>query len=149
MRLPHSLKTVTMLPLTAGVIALAAHGCARQPATEPLAHTARKVPPESSPGGTSADPEGREEFARALDAKRARLDEEIRELQAHIGSLRDAAKAEWTEKMAEVAAKRKAAEAKLDEVHKSAEGAWEHLREGVDRAWEDLEQAVHKARNEF
>lgn len=116
---------------------------------ERVEHTVRKVTPETEPGGKKADTRAKEQFERALNMKLERLDEEIREVQSRVTNLTEAAKAEWTEKMADLAAKRKTAEAKLDEVRKSAEGAWEHLREGADRAWEELEQAVQKARKEF
>jgi hypothetical protein len=115
----------------------------------PVEHTVRKVTPETTPGSAKTEPNIKEELERSLNMKLERLDEEIREIQVKVANLTEAAKAEWTEKMADVAAKRKAAEAKLDEVRKSTEGAWEHLRAGTDRAWEELEQAVHKARKEF
>jgi uncharacterized protein HemX len=139
----------------AGVVALAASGCAqKQPADQPVEHTVRKVPLETESGGIKADTQAKdtqakEQFERALNMKLERLDEEIREVQAKVTNLTAAAKAEWTEKMADLAAKRQAAETKLDEVRKSTEGAWEHLREGADRAWEELEQAVLKAKKEF
>jgi chromosome segregation ATPase len=138
------------MPLLVGVVVLTSQGCAqKQPAEKPAEHTVRKVTPEAATGGTNTDPETKEQFERALNMKIERLDEEIRELQAKVGSLKDAAKAKWTEKMAEVTVKREAAEAKRAEVQKSAEGAWEHLREGADRAWQELEQAVEKAQKKF
>lgn len=155
MRRTHTPTFIATATLLAGVVALAASGCVqKQSAEQPVEHTVRKVPPETESGGTTADTQAKdtqakEQFERALSMKLERLDEEIREVQAKATNLSEAAKAEWTEKMADLSAKRKAAEAKLDEVRKSAEGAWEHLREGADRAWEELEQAVQKARKEF
>lgn len=150
MRRTHTPTFIATATLLAGVVALAASGCVqKQSAEQPVEHTVRKVPPETESGGTKADTQAKEQFERALNMKLERLDEEIREVQARVANLSEAAKAEWTEKMADLSAKRKAAEAKLDEVRKSAEGAWEHLREGADRAWEELEQAVQKARKEF
>ena len=150
MRRTHHQTFIVTATLLAGVVALAASGCTqKQPAEQPVKHTVRKVTPETEPDGKKTDAQAKEQFERALNMKLERLDEEIRELQARVTNLTEAAKAEWTEKMAELAAKRKTAEAKLDEVRKSAEGAWEHLREGADRAWQELEQAVQKARNEF
>jgi hypothetical protein len=137
---------ITALPLMAGAIAIAAQGCAQR---QPVEHTVRKVTPETVPGSTKEDPKAKEEFERALNLKLERLDEEIREVQVKVANLKEAAKAEWTEKMTDLAAKRRAAEAKRDEVRKSAAGAWEHLREGADRAWGELEQAVQQARKEF
>lgn len=150
MRRTHHQTFIVTATLSAGVVALAASGCTqKQPAEQPVEHTVRKVTPETEPDEKKADAQAKEQFERALNMKLERLDEEIRELQARVTNLTEAAKAEWTEKVAELAAKRKNAEAKLDDVRKSAEGAWEHLREGADRAWEELEQAVQKARNEF
>jgi len=144
---PTSIATATLL---AGGVSLAASGCAqKQPAEQPVEHTVRKVTPATEPERKKADTQAKEQFERALNMKLERLDEEIREVQARVTNLTAAAKAEWTDKMADLAAKRKTAEAKLDEVRKSAAGAWEHLREGADRAWEELEQAVQKARKEF
>lgn len=150
MRRPHRPTFLASVTLLAGVVALAASGCVqKQPAEQPVEHTVRKVAPEAEPEGTKADAQAKDQFARALNMKLERLDEELREVQSRVTNLSEAAKAEWTEKMADLAAKRQAAEAKLDEVRKSAEGAWEHLREGADRAWEELEQAVQKAQKEF
>lgn len=150
MRRTHRPTFIATATLLAGGVALAASGCAQKhPAEQPVEHTVRKVTPETEPGGKKADTQAKEQFERALNMKLERLDEEIREVQARVTNLTEAAKAEWTEKMADLAAKRKTAKAKLDDVRKSAEGAWEHLREGADRAWEELEQAVQKARKEF
>jgi hypothetical protein len=150
MRRPHGPTFIVTMTLVAGVVALAASGCVRkQHAEQPVEHTVRKVTRETEPDGKRADTQAKEQFERVLNMKLERLDEEIREVQARVTNLTAAAKAEWTEKMADLTAKRKTAEAKLDQVRKSAGGAWEHLREGADRAWEELEQAVQKARKEF
>lgn len=149
MRRSHRPTFITTVPLVAGLIGIAAQGCAQKSAEEPVEHTVRKVTPETTPGLAKTEPNIKGEFERSLNTKLERLDEEIREIQAKVTNLADAAKAEWDEKMADLTAKRKAVEAKLDEVRKSAEGAWEHLREGTDRAWQELEQAVQKARKEF
>jgi hypothetical protein len=154
----HALSAFPAIMLLLGALAMPVlQGCARQPVEQPQEHTVRKVPvetpvPPSEPApekGTSAVLEAKDKFERTLNENLERLDEEIREVQAKVANLKDAAKAEWTEKLAEVNAKRRAAEAKLDEVRKAAAGAWEHLREGADRAWDELEQSVEKARKEF
>lgn len=132
-------------------------GCARQPVEQPQEHTVRKVPvetpaPPSEPAPEKEPPaavDAKDKFERTLNENLERLDEEIREVQTKVANLKEAAKAEWTEKLAEVNAKRRAAEVKLEEVRKAAAGAWEHLREGADRAWDELEQSVEKARKEF
>lgn len=139
--------------ITAPVI----EGCARQADSEPKEHTVRKVPVETpapkpeaaSEKETSALLDAKDKFERTLNEHLKRLDKEIRELQTKVANLQESVKAEWTEKLTEVAAKRKAAEAKLEEVRKAAAGAWEHLREGADRSWEELERAVEKARKEL
>jgi nucleotide-binding universal stress UspA family protein len=73
----------------------------------------------------------------------------MRELKERLEGVKESAKAEWTEKLAELDTKRKAAGVRLEEVQRSAGDAWEHLREGATRAWEELEDAVQKARKEF
>lgn len=148
------LKFATILGLAASV---AAPGCAPRAVEQPAEHTVRKVTPETAepkpgtvaPADAKAAASTKEEFERMLTASLERLDEEIRELRMKAVKVEDAAKAEWTETMAELDAKRKAAEAQLDEVRKSAGEAWEHLREGAGRAWEELEQAVKKAKAAF
>lgn len=140
---------ITTVPLVAALFTLAIQGCAQKSSEMPVEHTVRKVTPETTPGSAKAEPNIKEEFERSLNMKLERLDEEFREIQAKVSNLTEAATAEWTEKMADVAAKRRATAAKLDEVRKSAEGVWEHMREEADRAWQELEQAVQKARKEF
>lgn len=78
-----------------------------------MKHTARKVPTETlgpkaenEPGAVAI---AKEELERTLNQKLERLDEEIRELQSRVANLKDQAKAEWAEKMAELDAKRKKA----------------------------------------
>ena len=143
------LTATTTWPLAAICIALMTQGCARQqPAEQAVEHTARKVTPETVPGGTTSQ-SVRETFERSLTTNLERLDEEIRELQSKVATLGEKAKAEWTEKMAALDAKRKAAEAKLDEIRNSTGEAWEHLRDGAKNAWDDLEQAVKQAAEEF
>ena len=150
MRLIRCPTPRTGAPLMAGLVLMAAQGCApKQSAEQPVEHTVRKVTPETATGSTVAESNGKEEFERSLNMRLERLDETIREIQTKVANLTEAAKSEWAEKMADVTTKRKAAEGKLDEVRKSAVGAWEHLREGADRAWEELEQAVQAARKEF
>lgn len=147
-------------PTFATILALSvsctAPGCGPKAVEQPVEHTVRKVTPETAepkpeaaaPADAKATGTNKEEFERMLTASLERLDEEIRELRMRAGTAGEAAKAQWTETMAEIETKRKAAEARLEEVRKSAREAWEHLREGADRAWEDLERAVKKAEAE-
>lgn len=149
MNIRPGLKSVTALPLAAGVIVMAGLGCARTPAEKPVEHTVRKVTPETTPGNEKFASGTKEAFEQRLRHNLERLEEEIREVETRVANLKDAAKAEWAQLVADLEAKRVAAEARLDEVRKSAEGAWEHLREGADRAWEELEQEVQKARKKL
>jgi uncharacterized protein HemX len=154
MRTQYSPGFVLVLVLAiGGLAALVTQGCAQKAAEEPMQHTARKVPTETlepkaenEPGAVAT---AKEELERTLNQKLEQLDEEIRELQSRVANLKDKAKAEWAEKMAELDAKRKKAGEKLDEIRKSTGEAWEHLREGADTAWEELERSVKAAVKEF
>lgn len=135
---------VALFAITIGI-----HGCAPQATDKPVEHTVRKVPTETEPGAEKTASAMKEEFEQRLKTNLERLDDEMRGLQKRLDDLKDSAKAEWTEKMVELAAKRQAAGARLEEMQKSTGDAWEHLREGARRAWEELEQAMQKARKEF
>jgi uncharacterized protein HemX len=143
--------------LALGLAAVMAQGCAQKANEEPLEYTARKVPveiPEPKAENESAKAPGlaakaKEEFERTLNQNLERLDEEIHELQSKAVNLKEAAKAEWAEKMAKLEAKRDEAGEKLDEIRKSTGEAWEHLRDGADKAWEELERSVKAAVKEF
>lgn len=115
-------------------------GCAEKP----VEHTVKKVPTGSSEetGPTKVEFEG------MLKDKLEKLEEEIRELKMKAEKLTDTAKAKWTEEVAELDAKQKAARENLDEMAKSTGEAWEHLEEGAKKAWEELEEAVRKVRVE-
>ena len=125
---------LSFLPVLLGL----ASGCAEKP----FEHTVRKVPAENSDEFERA----KTEFAGMLKAKLDKLEEEIRELKMRAEKLKDTARAEWNEKVAELDAKQKAAREKLDEIATSTGEAWEHLEEGAKKAWQDLEEAVRKAR---
>jgi uncharacterized protein HemX len=152
----HSLSSPAFV-LALGLAALIAQGCAQKADEEPIEHTARKVPAETPEPKAENEAEtapgvvakAKEEFERTLNQNLERLDEEIREMQSKVANLKEAAKAEWAEKLAKLEAKRTEAGAKLDEIRKSTGEAWEHLREGAGKAWEELEQAVKNARSEF
>lgn len=125
------------MPMLMAVVA----GCAQKP----VEHTVKKVPAETSDELRQA----KVEFEGMLKDKLEKLEEEIRELKSKAGSLKDTAKAKWTQEMAELDAKQTAARKKLDDVAKASGEAWEHLRDGAQSAWEELEVAVQKARSEF
>lgn len=146
-----------MIFLLAAVATPVIQGCARQADSEPKEHTVRKVPvdtPASHPGASpeqeaSAPLDAKDKFERTLNEHLERLDEEIREFHTKVANLKESAKVEWNEKLAELDTKRKAAEATLSEIRKAAAGAWEHLREGADRSRDELQRAVEKAQQEF
>lgn len=144
--------------LIPGLLAtLTLQGCARPANKEPLEHTVRKVPAETAESppqpemdkAAGAVAQAKADFERMLNRKLEGLDEEIRELQSKVTTLQETAKAEWTEKVTALEAKRREAGAKLEEVGAATGEAWEHLRDGAERAWDELEQAVTKAVAEF
>jgi transketolase len=127
-----------------------------RPRNQPTDSVGPVILPFSLPEPSHAQPvqpgvvaKAKEEFERTLSQNLERLDEEIREMQSKVANLKEAAKAEWAEKLAKLEAKRTEAGAKLDEIRKSTGEAWEHLREGAGKAWEELEQDVKNARSEF
>lgn len=111
-------------------------GCAGKP----VEHTVRKVPAETSQERRQT----KAEFEGMLKDELEKLEEEIRELKMKGEKLKDTARAEWNEKVAELDAKQKAARDKLDAVAKATGAAWEHLEEGARKALEELETAVRK-----
>lgn len=131
--------------LAIAFLVIAAHGCARQPADQPVEHTVRKIPTDTS----DQPQQTRAEFEGLLKASLERLEEEVRELKTKADTLEQSAKAKWAEEMAELDAKQKAAREKLDEVTKSAGEAWKSLRNGTKNAWEEFEQAIKKAREKI
>lgn len=156
MRHSHSLDFATVLTLGLSLSIAFTTGCATEQAGQPVEHSVRKVvvdesqpAPERVAGEPQVDASAKNEFEATLKKNLEHLDEELRELRTKVGALQEAAKAEWTTRLTELDAKRRATEAKLEEIRKSASGAWEHLREGAGRAWEELEQAVKKAKSEF
>jgi chromosome segregation ATPase len=127
-----------------------------RPRNQPTDSVGAVILPSSLPEPSHAQPvqpgvvvKAKEEFERTLNQNLERLDEEIRELQSKAVNLKEAAKAEWAEKMAKLEAKRDEAGEKLDEIRKSTGEAWEHLRDGADKAWEELERSVKAAVKEF
>jgi len=132
----HRLALLAVPTLAAFVV-----GCAR----EPVGHTVRKVPAETN----AESQQTRSEFEGMLKASLEKLEEEVRELRMKAERLEQSAQAKWTEKIAELEAKQRAAREKLDEVAESTGEAWKSLRDGVRNAREEFEKAVRKARSEF
>jgi hypothetical protein len=144
--------------------ALITHGCAQKTVEEPQQRTVHKIPSEPSEpsagnpetpstpqtdSAVAAALKAKHEFQEMLAEKLRRLDEQRRELQLKVATLTDQAKAGWAEKFADLDAKRKVAEAKLDEIRSASGEAWERLRESSQAAWQELEQALEKAAAEF
>lgn len=143
---------------------LVTHGCAQKPVVEPQQRTVHKIPsepPETAAGNPETPPptqteaainaamKAKQDFQETLAGNLRRLDEQRLELQLEVATLTEKTKAEWTEKLEELDAKREAAEAKLDELRSATGEAWEHLREGSQAAWQELETALKKAAEEF
>lgn len=153
----HRHDVFAFVPTLGILVAMGIQGCAERTAEEAREHTVRKVPAEPSipDEGTEAErpndtvAETKEDFERALKRSLGTLDEQIRGLKDKAGDVKEAAKARWAETIADLDAKREAAEAKLDEVGTSTGDAWEHLRDGARSAWQELDAAVRRAKEEF
>ena len=91
----------------------------------------------------------KEEFQKNLDVRLKELDAEIAKLRVKGGDLKDKAKANWDQKMAELEKKRDAARAKLAEVGQSSAEAWKDVRQGAQSAWDELDKAFRDASREF
>lgn len=91
----------------------------------------------------------KEEFQRNLDARLKKLDTEIADLREKGRDLKDEAKVNWDQKMAELETKRDAARVKLDEVAHSSVEAWKDVQKGAQSAWDELDKAFHDASREF
>ena len=93
--------------------------------------------------------QAKEDFQKNLDARLNELDAKIVKLREKGRNLKDQAKANWDQKMAELETKRDATRAKLAEVgHASAE-AWKDVQKGVQSAWDELVKALRDAAEEF
>ena len=91
----------------------------------------------------------KEEFQKKLDTRLKELDAEIAKLREKGRDLKDKAKANWDQKMAELETKRDAARAKLAEVGRSSAEAWKDVQKGAQSAWDDLDKAFRDAAKEF
>jgi len=93
--------------------------------------------------------QAKEEFQNRLQARLEEMDGEIAALREKGRDLKDEAKADWDEKLADLEAKRDAARAKLAEVGQSSAEAWQDVQQGAQAAWDDLDQAFQDAWREF
>lgn len=91
----------------------------------------------------------KEKFQAKLDARLKELDAEIVKLREKGRELKDEAKVNWDQKMADLETKRDAARAKLAEVGRSSEEAWKDIQKGAQSAWDELDKAFQDAVHEF
>ena len=132
---------------------LAAIGCERKPADRtPGKVTSEDVRRDAGQAVNTAaefSQQTKEEFQKKLETRLKELDAEIAKLREKGRDLKDKAKANWDQKMAELETKREAARAKLAEIGQSSAEAWEDVRKGAQSAWNELEEAVRDASKEF
>ena len=91
----------------------------------------------------------KEEFQKKLEAQLKDLDAEIAKLREKGRDLKDKAKVNWDQKMADLETKRDAARAKLAEVGHSSAEAWKDVQKGAQSAWDELDKAFRDASQEF
>src|SRR3990172_2106956 len=92
--------------------------------------------------------QAKEEFQKKLDTRLKELDAEIAKLREKGRDLKDKAKANWDQKMAELETKRDAARDKLAEVGHSSAEAWKDVQNGAQSAYDDLDKAFRDASQE-
>ena len=139
--------------LLGAAVLVSCNGCMEAPVehtvrkvtTEDVRHDAEKAVDTSAHAAAQA----KEEFEMRLKASLAEMEKEIERLHEKGHALKDAAKARWKEKMADLEAKQKAARDKLDEVRKSTGEAWGHMEKGAQAAWDDVRKAFQDAAKEF
>jgi len=90
-----------------------------------------------------------EEFQKDLEARLHELDDDIVKLREKGRNLKDDAKANWDQKMADLESKHEAASNKLAEVGFSTVEAWTDVQKGMHSAWDDLVKAFRNASQEF
>ena len=91
----------------------------------------------------------KEEFQKKLEAQLNELDAKIAKLREKGHDLKDKAKANWDQKMAELETKREAVSAKLAELGHSSAEAWKDVQKGAQAAYDDLDKAFRDAAKEF
>lgn len=93
--------------------------------------------------------QAKEEFQQKLDAQLSELDAKIATLREKGADLKDDAKANWEQTMADLETKRDAARAKLAEVGSASAEAWKDVRKGAQSAWDELDRAFRDASQKF
>jgi LPS O-antigen subunit length determinant protein (WzzB/FepE family) len=132
---------------------LAAPGCERKPADRtPGKVTSEDVRRDAGHAVNTAveySQQTKEEFQAKLENHLNELDAKISNLRQKGRDMKEQTKANWDQKMTELETKRKAANAKLDEVGHSSAEAWKDVRKGAQSAYDDLDKAFRDAAKEF
>ena len=128
-------------------------GCEQKP-TEPVpgkvsADDVKREAGEAVHTAAEHSQQAKEDFVKSLKARLTELDAEIAQLREKGRDLKDEAKANWDQKLADLEIKREAARAKLDEVGTSTAEAWKDVQQGAQSAWDELDKAVRDAAGEF
>jgi TolA-binding protein len=141
----------TWMLMLAGV--LTASGCARKPADQPAgkvtSEDVRRDAGQAAETAVEYSRQTKEEFQKKLEAGLKEVDGEIAKLREKGGDLKDQAKTDWDQKMADLETKREAARAKLAEVRDSSVEAWKDIQQGAQSAWDELDKAFRDASREF
>ena len=132
---------------------LMAIGCEQKPADRtPGKVTSEDVRRDAGQAAKTAveySQQTKEEFQKKLDTQLQEMDAKIAKLREKSGDLKDQAKADWDQKMAELETKRETARAKLAEVSQSSAEAWKDVQQGAQSAWDALDKAFREASQEF
>lgn len=121
----------------------------RDSSVEVLSQIHMTDPVDLPPSNEETVPITKQEFEKTLTEQLDRLRDEIHEMRTRSVTLSEATFNKWSETMADLEAKQKAAREMLGRITTSTGAAWEHLRDGGSVAWDELEKAVRKARTKF
>lgn len=99
-----------------------------------LSHIHTAEPTQAATASKDTAQTAKKDFEKILTENLERLREEIYRARTKGATLGEAAKAAWSNTMADLEAKQKTAREKLGEVTTSSGRAWEHLREGATAA---------------
>jgi TolA-binding protein len=131
----------------------AALGCEQEPADRtPGKVTSQDVRRDAGQAVNTAaeySQQDKEVFQKKLESQLNELDAKIAKLHEKGRDLKDQAKANWDQKMAELETKRGAARAKLAEIGHSSKEAWKDVQKGAQLAYDDLDKAFRDASREF
>jgi response regulator of citrate/malate metabolism len=97
----------------------------------------------------TAAAQAKEDFEMRFKNGLAEMEVEMGKLHEKGLALKDEASTRWSQTMAELKAKQKVAQEKLDELRTSTGEAWGHLEKGAQSAWDDVRKAFDEAAREF